>query len=153
MIAAQDTMADHTSSPQLLEKDQALLEALQQRTISSFDLLPHHDMREKLVDLMLHGIPGGITKEAAALFGELRERLDSANVDDAKVVVFGGGTGLSNIIGGDSRQKNWPDKPFEGLKQIFPLTRAIVCVTDDGGSTGELLKDLPIFGLGDIRRR
>lgn len=144
-------MADHTSSPQLLEKDQALLEALQQRTISSFDLLPHHDMREKLVDLMLHGIPGGITKEAAALFGELRERLVSANVDDAKVVVFGGGTGLSNIIGGDSRQKNWPDKPFEGLKQIFPLTRAIVCVTDDGGSTGELLKDLPIFGLGDIR--
>ena len=133
------------------EKDQALLEVLEKRTISCFDLLPHDDMREKLVDLVLHGSPAGITKESAALFGELRERLISTRVDDARVVVFGGGTGLSNIIGGDSRQMNWSDKPFEGLKKLFPRTKAIVCVTDDGGSTGELLKDLPIFGLGDIR--
>lgn len=144
-------MVDHHSFNYLTEKDHGLLESLKKRTISSFDLLPHYDMREKLVDLVLHGIPAGITKESASLFGELRERLISTVVDDARVVVFGGGTGLSNIIGGDSRQQNWPGRPFEGLKQIFPQSRAIVCVTDDGGSTGELLKDLPIFGLGDIR--
>lgn len=144
-------MVNHPSFLYLNEKDHGLLESLKKRTISSFDLLPHYDMREKLVDLVLHGIPAGTTKESAALFGELRERLISTGVDEARVVVFGGGTGLSNIIGGDSRQQNWPDRPFEGLKQLFPQTRAIVCVTDDGGSTGELLKDLPIFGLGDIR--
>ncbi|MBW2466551.1 MAG: YvcK family protein, partial [Deltaproteobacteria bacterium] len=62
-----------------------------------------------------------------------------------------GGTGLSNIIGGDSRKENWPEEPFSGLKDVFPQTKAIVCVTDDGGSTGELLKDLPFIALGDIR--
>lgn len=144
-------MSGTPSDMHISEKDQALLEVLEKRTISCFDLLPHDDMREKLVDLVLHGSPAGITTEAATLFGELRERLISTRVDDAKVVVFGGGTGLSNIIGGDSRQKNWSDKPFEGLKKLFPRTKAVVCVTDDGGSTGELLKDLPIFGLGDIR--
>ena len=144
-------MSDPRSGRHISEKDQALLEVLEKRTISCFDLLPHDDMREKLVDLVLHGSPAGITKESATLFGELRDRLISTRVDDARVVVFGGGTGLSNIIGGDSRQKNWSDKPFDGLKKLFPQTKAIVCVTDDGGSTGELLKDLPIFGLGDIR--
>ena len=144
-------MRENPSGMHISEKDHALLEVLEKRTISCFDLLPHDDVREKLVDLVLHGSPAGITKESATLFGELRERLISTRVDDARVVVFGGGTGLSNIIGGDSRQKNWSDKPFEGLKKLFPRTKAIVCVTDDGGSTGELLKDLPIFGLGDIR--
>jgi uncharacterized cofD-like protein len=144
-------MSDSSPGMHISEKDLALLDVLETHTISCFDLLPHDDMREKLVDLVLHGSPAGITKEAAILFGELRERLISTRVDDARVVVFGGGTGLSNIIGGDSRQKNWADKPFEGLKKLFPGTLAIVCVTDDGGSTGELLKDLPIFGLGDIR--
>ena len=144
-------MTDQRLSLHLSEKDHGLLKALEKRTISSFDLLPHHDMREKLVDLVLHGPPAGITKDGSTLFGELRDRLVSTVVDDSRVVVFGGGTGLSNIIGGDSRQSNWPDKPFEGLKKVFPQTKAVVCVTDDGGSTGELLKDLPIFGLGDIR--
>ncbi|MGI9536073.1 MAG: gluconeogenesis factor YvcK family protein, partial [Desulfocapsaceae bacterium] len=151
MAAARIKMTDQHSIQHLSERDRSLLYALEKRDISSLDLLPHRDKREKLVDLVLHGHPAGINKEVSALFGELRERLVSTTVDDIKVVVFGGGTGLSNIIGGDSRQQNWPEKPFEGLKEIFPQTKAIVCVTDDGGSTGELLKDLPVFGLGDIR--
>ena len=88
-------MSDTPSGMNISDKDQALLEVLEKRTISCFDLLPHDDIREKLVDLVLHGSPSGITKEAATLFGELRERLISTRVDDAKVVVFGGGTGLS----------------------------------------------------------
>ncbi|NIR94851.1 MAG: YvcK family protein, partial [Gammaproteobacteria bacterium] len=69
--------------------------------------------------------------------------LSQFDVQNTRVVVLGGGTGLSNIIGGDSRKETWPEEPFNGLKEIFPHTKAIVCVTDDGGSTGELLKDLP----------
>lgn len=144
-------MDDKQRHSRFSENDRDLLTVLSTPNISSFDLLPHHDPREKLVDLVLNGVPGSLARESASTLGDLRERLVSADVKDVKVVVFGGGTGLSNLIGGDSRHKNWAEKPFDGLKRIFPLTRAIVCVTDDGGSTGELLKDAPVIGLGDIR--
>ena len=55
-------MSDPPSGMHISEKDQALLEVLEKRTFSCFDLLPHDDMREKLVDLVLHGSPAGITK-------------------------------------------------------------------------------------------
>ena len=133
------------------EAQRDLIAALQQRRLSAFDLLPHQSMQEKLVDLVLNDVPPGVDKDSSRLLTELRRKLRESRVDDIRVVVFGGGTGLSNIIGGDSRQKSWPMRPFDGLKRLFPQTRAVVCVTDDGGSTGELLKDLPVFGLGDIR--
>jgi uncharacterized cofD-like protein len=81
----------------------------------------------------------------------LNQALNGAETREVRVVVFGGGTGLSNLIGGDSRNPLWSDDPFQGLKEVFPQTRAVVCVTDDGGSSGELLKDLPLIALGDIR--
>ncbi len=130
---------------------QDLIASLQQRRLSAFDLLPHHSIQEKLVDLVLNDVPPAADAESSRLLTELRRKLRESRVDDIRVVVFGGGTGLSNIIGGDSRQNSWPMRPFNGLKRLFPQTRAVVCVTDDGGSTGELLKDLPVFGLGDIR--
>jgi uncharacterized cofD-like protein len=55
------------------------------------------------------------------------------------------------MVGGDSRHLSWPDTPFHGLKKVFPRTRAVVCITDDGGSTGELLKDLDLIAIGDLR--
>ena len=55
-----------------------------------------------------------------------------------KVVVLGGGTGLSTLL--------------RGLKQ-FPLDiTAIVSVCDDGKSTGVLRKEFNIPAVGDIRR-
>lgn len=55
-----------------------------------------------------------------------------------KVVVLGGGTGLSSLL--------------RGLKQ-FPLDiTAIVSVCDDGKSTGKLRKEFNIPAVGDIRR-
>ena len=131
--------------------DRSLVAFLNEKNISPFDLIPREDMREKLVDLVLNGIPAGLSGGSAAQLDELKQKLVDARVDSVRVVVFGGGTGLSNIIGGDSRQPGWAERPFDGLKRFFPQTRAVVCVTDDGGSTGELLKDLPVFGLGDIR--
>ena len=55
-----------------------------------------------------------------------------------KVIVFGGGTGLSYLL--------------RGLKQ-YPLDiTAVVSVCDDGGSTGKLRDEFDILAPGDIRR-
>ncbi len=127
------------------------LQKLSNCFLSPLDLLPHTDIREKCIDLVLNGIPGNADHTTITHFQKLRQFLLESSVDESRVVVFGGGTGLSNIIGGDSRLGSWAKDPFAGLKAIFPETRSVVCVTDDGGSTGELIKDLPIVALGDIR--
>jgi uncharacterized cofD-like protein len=114
------------------------------------DLLPEGDLAEKLIGLALSGpppAPPGMATELACL----TMALNDTETKDVRVVVFGGGTGLSNLIGGDSRNPLWPDDPFQGLKEAFPQTQAVVCITDDGGSSGELLKELPLIALGDIR--
>jgi len=127
------------------------LDAIGEIRLSPLDYLPQGDLREKMVGLVLRGVPEEAHGQAKSLLTDLRNRLIEKNVDEVNVVVFGGGTGLSNLIGGDSRRKSWAQNPFCGLKEIFPRTRSIVCVTDDGGSTGELLKDLPLVAIGDIR--
>jgi uncharacterized cofD-like protein len=136
------------------EKDasvSASLSRIEGISLSPLDLLPHEDLREKLVELALSGVPSGIPPESAASLQQIKDALAREPVSELQVVVFGGGTGLSTIIGGDSRAVSWTKDPFSGLKNIFPKTRSIVCITDDGGSTGEMLKDLPLIALGDIR--
>lgn len=54
-----------------------------------------------------------------------------------KVVVIGGGTGLSNML--------------RGLKYYTSNITAIVTVADDGGGSGALRQDLGILPPGDIR--
>ena len=130
---------------------QRRLADLSGRRISPLELFPHEDLREKMVALVLSGQPRGSDQETSTLFSQLRKSLLDHSVDETRVVVFGGGSGLSNIIGGDSRSEAWTRRPFYGLKEIFPLTRSVVCITDDGGSTGELMKDLPLVALGDLR--
>ena len=127
------------------------LQTIQNVTLSPLDLIPQNDLREKLVDLVLCGVPSHIHSTARSSLSDLRTALLEKNVENTKVVVFGGGSGLSNIVGGDSRHESWATNPFNGLKEIFPRTQSIVCVTDNGGSTGELLKDLPLIAIGDIR--
>lgn len=137
----------HSMTPGVLTS----LKRLGGKLLSPLDLLPHEDLREKLVELVLAGVPEGIPTETASDLQQVKDSLESETVDNLNVVVFGGGTGLSTIIGGDSRSEAWLRDPFSGLKALFPKTRSIVCITDDGGSTGELLKDLPLIALGDIR--
>ena len=55
-----------------------------------------------------------------------------------KVVVFGGGTGLSSLL--------------RGLKQYPIDITAVVSVCDDGGSTGKLRNEFDTLAVGDIRR-
>jgi uncharacterized cofD-like protein len=54
-----------------------------------------------------------------------------------KVVAIGGGTGLSTLL--------------RGLKRATTNLTAVVTVTDDGGSSGRLQKELGILPPGDIR--
>ncbi len=54
-----------------------------------------------------------------------------------KIVAIGGGTGLSNLL--------------RGLKQYTSNLTAIVTVADDGGSSGQLRRDLNVIPPGDIR--
>lgn len=54
-----------------------------------------------------------------------------------RIVALGGGTGLSTLL--------------RGLKQHSSNITAIVTVTDDGGSSGRLVKDMGIIPPGDIR--
>jgi len=137
-----------------MQEDYRVQEKMRQlmtKQLSPLDLLPHIDLREKFIDLVLNGEPAHIDHETSTLFQDLRRTLMEKKVEDVRIVVFGGGSGLSNIIGGDSRRKGWQQAPFSGLKEIFPRSRSIVCITDDGGSTGELLKDIPLVAIGDIR--
>ncbi|MTI80508.1 MAG: YvcK family protein [Firmicutes bacterium] len=54
-----------------------------------------------------------------------------------KIVVIGGGTGLSTLL--------------KGIKEYTSNITAIVTVTDDGGSSGRLRGELGILPPGDIR--
>jgi len=54
-----------------------------------------------------------------------------------KIVVLGGGTGLSNLL--------------RGLKQYSYNITAIVTVADDGGSSGRLRREVGVLPPGDIR--
>lgn len=57
--------------------------------------------------------------------------------DEPKIVVIGGGTGLSILL--------------RGIKKYTPNITAIVTVADDGGSSGVLREDLGMLAPGDIR--
>ncbi|MDD3441053.1 MAG: 2-phospho-L-lactate transferase CofD family protein [Kiritimatiellae bacterium] len=71
---------------------------------------------------------------------------------DARVVVLGGGTGLSTVLGGNASLPAWGERPVAGLKREFRDVSVGVCTTDDGGSTGELVRRLPMIGIGDTRK-
>lgn len=59
------------------------------------------------------------------------------NISDLKIVVIGGGTGLSTLL--------------RGLKLFTSNINAIVTVADDGGSSGVIREDMNIPAPGDIR--
>lgn len=87
-----------------------------------------------------------------SLISGMADEVYSADCGAKRVVTFGGGTGLSTVLGGNSQLDDWPENPYVGLKQEFPLLDVVVCTTDDGGSTGLLLRELPMIGIGDFRK-
>jgi uncharacterized cofD-like protein len=110
---------------------------------------PSRNPIEHLLDYLLTGslalnAPPGISSLAEQVL-----RFDTRNM---RAVILGGGTGLSTVVGGNSQMPDWAEQPCIGVKQEFAHLSFIVCTTDDGGSTGRLLKSLPIIGIGDLRK-
>lgn len=70
----------------------------------------------------------------------------------ARVVVLGGGTGCSTVLGGNASLPSWAARPAAGLMNEFARVSVGVCTTDDGGSTGGLVRRLPMVGIGDTRK-
>ena len=133
---------------------QPLTEQLNLLTAGGFsvlDVLAENTLAEKITAIVLDSTATSFAPAIAALFADLKKQVAALDTSTTRVVVFGGGTGLSNIVGGDSRRPDWGHHPFTGLKELFPRVNSVVCVTDDGGSTGELQKDLPLIALGDLR--
>lgn len=64
-------------------------------------------------------------------------RLLKRKIKNPRIVIFGGGTGLSVVL--------------RGLKQISTNITAVVTVADDGGGSGVLREDLGMLPPGDIR--
>jgi uncharacterized cofD-like protein len=86
------------------------------RTVGSITEVFTRDRDEELVDMLL-----------------ARRRLNRG----PKIVVIGGGTGLSTLL--------------RGLKVYSSNITAIVTVADDGGSSGRLRREIGVLPPGDIR--
>lgn len=85
--------------------------------------------------------------------GALQSRSSSAPSGGLRVVAIGGGTGLSTLLKGLKRYVNSPaERPSTnfGKPEISDLC-AVVTVSDDGGSSGRLRKELNMLPPGDIR--
>jgi len=104
---------------------------------------------ERLIEYILTGQTGnGADPEITAL----AEQALQFDVSRTRVVIIGGGTGLSTVVGGNSYLPSWAKHPDAGIKREFRLLTSIVCTTDDGGSTGALLYSLPMIAVGDLRK-
>jgi len=67
-----------------------------------------------------------------------------------RVVAIGGGTGLAAVLRGLKHHVAEPARPAQARPEITRLA-AVVTVTDEGGSSGRLRRDLRILPPGDIR--
>ncbi len=127
-----------------------LLDLLGRTQLRYLDLIPRDSLEEKVAHLVLEG--QGAWGEPGAVFDRLLDAIHRFSTEGIRTVVFGGGTGLSGILGGDTAPAAWSRSPFGGLKKYFPSFTVAVCATDDGGSSGLLLRSLRCIALGDLRR-
>jgi len=82
----------------------------------------------------------------------MRSLSNPADVRPIKVVAMGGGTGLSTLLHGLKQHVTLPgEEPFDRMLPFISELSAIVTVSDDGGSSGRLRKELNVPPPGDIR--
>ena len=104
-----------------IQRNKELVKLLESKNLSAFDLIPQKDLREKLVELVLNGVPAYSDYESSILFRQLYRNLTQTRVDKIRVVVFGGGTGLSNIIGGDIKMQGVYQQIVDVAQYDFPV--------------------------------
>jgi uncharacterized cofD-like protein len=75
-------------------------------------------------------------------------RQRSVGARDLRVVAIGGGTGLSTLLKG---LKKYVGRQFAADSPCIAELCAVVTVSDDGGSSGRLRKDLNMLPPGDVR--
>ena len=80
-------------------------------------------------------------------------REKSAPARELRVVAIGGGTGLSTLLKGLKRFVQAPADALSGADHnpVISDLSAVVTVSDDGGSSGRLRKELNMLPPGDIR--
>jgi uncharacterized cofD-like protein len=82
----------------------------------------------------------------------MQSDIKSAEVRPIKVVAMGGGTGLSTLLHGLKQHVILPgEEAFDRVLPFISDLSAIVTVSDDGGSSGRLRKELNVPPPGDIR--
>lgn len=92
--------------------------------------------------LVLKGVRQGVFAVVSTVTGAKGDMADvyfrrQELAQGPRIVALGGGTGLSTLL--------------RGLKQHSSNITAIVTVTDDGGSSGQLIKEKGMIPPGDIR--
>ena len=127
-----------------------LLKFLTGKKLHFFDLIEKDSLEEKIVSLVLEG--HNIRGEPGMVFDHIIEAVQHYSTAGLKTIIFGGGAGLSSILGGDIASTKGSKFLFRGLKTHFPRFTVAVCMTDDGGSSGKILRHLPIIATGDLRR-
>src|SRR5580698_8736958 len=76
----------------------------------------------------------------------------AARARGLRVVAIGGGTGLSTLLKGLKRFVLWPSEvPAQLASPFIHDLSGVVTVSDDGGSSGRLRKELNMLPPGDIR--
>jgi uncharacterized cofD-like protein len=111
-----DLLPSYVTGPLAIAAGLLLVWLGQTRTLGSITEVLMPDKDEELVDLLL-----------------THRRLHRG----PRIVVIGGGTGLSNLL--------------RGLKEYSANITAIVTVADDGGSSGRLRREIGVLPPGDIR--
>jgi len=84
---------------------------------------------------------------------EFAPQQSAAQTRGLRVVAIGGGTGLSTLLKGLKRYAPLPTE-LDSVDPDSPIIRdlcAVVTVSDDGGSSGRLRKELNMLPPGDIR--
>ena len=84
---------------------------------------------------------------------EFARQPSAAQTRGLRVVAIGGGTGLSTLLKGLKRYAPLPTE-VDSVDPDSPIIRdlcAVVTVSDDGGSSGRLRKELNMLPPGDIR--
>jgi uncharacterized cofD-like protein len=91
--------------------------------------------------ILVNGDPGPATNPGHA---------DLSAGHPLRVVVIGGGTGLSTLLRGLRKHVPAPGETANADQAIADLA-AVVTVTDDGGSSGRLRQDFNMLPPGDLR--
>src|SRR5664279_2175355 len=82
----------------------------------------------------------------------MQNSANSATPRSVKVVAMGGGTGLSTLLHGLKQYVTAAgETPLPAMLPRIDDLSAIVTVSDDGGSSGRLRKELNVPAPGDVR--